>query len=65
MAGIIDATYKANAHKLSLINIVGTCNASSVRVDNRLETFPIAAAFVSSETEDAYTWVLKELRNAI
>lgn len=64
-AVIVDATYKTNAHKMSLINIVGTSNASSVRVDNKLETFPIAAAFVNSETEEAYTWVLKELKNAV
>ncbi|KAG2232112.1 hypothetical protein INT48_006789, partial [Thamnidium elegans] len=64
-AVIIDATYKTNAHKMSLINIVGTGNVSSIRVDNRLETFPIAAAFVSSKIEDDYTWVLKELRSAV
>ena len=61
----IDATYKTNAHKFSLINIVGISNVSSVRGTNRLQTFAVAAAFVNAETEAAYTWVLEELRNAI
>lgn len=62
---IIDATYKTNAHKLSLINIVGTSNVSSIKNSNCFQTFAIAAAFVNSETEAGYTWVLGELREAI
>lgn len=62
----IDATYKTNAHRMSLVNIVGTSNVSSTRSgNNRLQTFAVAAAFINSETEDAYTWILKELRDAI
>lgn len=61
----IDATYKTNAHKLSLVNIVGTSNVSSSKVSNRLQTFAIAAAFINSETEDSYTWIMEELRDAI
>ncbi|KAG2191822.1 hypothetical protein INT47_006653 [Mucor saturninus] len=61
----IDATYKTNAHKMSLVNIVGTCNASSVKGGNRLQTFAVAAAFVNSETEGTYQWILKELREAV
>ncbi|GAA5806677.1 hypothetical protein MFLAVUS_000025 [Mucor flavus] len=51
----VDATYKTNAHKLSLVNIVGTSNASSVKSVNRLQTFAIVAAFVNNETEQTYT----------
>jgi hypothetical protein len=49
----IDATYKTNAHKMSLVNIVGTSNVSSIKVGNNcLQTFAIAAAFVNSETDE-------------
>ncbi|KAG2193120.1 hypothetical protein INT47_003111 [Mucor saturninus] len=61
----IDATYKTNAHKMSLVNIVGTSNASSVKGGNHLQTFAIAAAFVNSETEGTYQWILEELREAV
>ncbi|KAG2195514.1 hypothetical protein INT47_002710, partial [Mucor saturninus] len=61
----IDATYKTNAHKMSLVNIVGTSNASSVKGGNRLQTFAVAAAFVNSETEGTYQWILEELREAV
>ncbi|KAG2199586.1 hypothetical protein INT47_012186, partial [Mucor saturninus] len=61
----IDATYKTNAHKLSLVNIVGTSNASSIKGGNRLQTFAVAAAFVSNETEQTYNWILQELREAV
>lgn len=61
----IDATYKTNAHKMSLVNIVGTSNASSVKGGNRLQTFAIAAAFVNNETEQTYNWILEELREAV
>lgn len=33
----MDATYKANAHKLSLVNIVGNSSVSSVKGINRSE----------------------------
>lgn len=61
----IDATYKTNAHKISLVNIVGTSNTSSIRKENKLQTFAVAAAFVNSETEEIYTWILEELRDAV
>lgn len=61
----IDATYKTNAHKLSLVNIVGTSNSSSINQSNKLQTFAIAAAFVSSETEETYTWVMEALRESV
>lgn len=60
----IDATYKTNAHKLTLVNIVGTSNVTSGKY-NSLQTFPIAAAFVNSEKEEKYKWILEELRDAI
>jgi hypothetical protein len=51
---------------MSLVNIVGTSNVSSIKVGNNcLQTFAIAAAFVNSETEEAYTWILEELREAV
>lgn len=61
----VDATYKTNAHKMSLVNIVGTSNTSSVKGGNRLQTFAVAAAFISSETEAVYTWIMEELRQAV
>lgn len=61
----INATYKTNAHKFTLVNIVGTSGASSIRATNRLQTFAIAAAFVNGETEEVYTWILSETRDAI
>lgn len=61
----IDATYKTNAHKMSLVNIVGTSNVSSQNGSNQLQTFSIAAAFVNNEKEETYTWILTELRDAI
>lgn len=61
----VDATYKTNAHKLSLVNIVGTSNATSDKGCDRLQTFAIAAAFVNSETEESYYWIMKELREAV
>lgn len=61
----VDATYKTNAHKFSLVNIVGTSNTTSEKSSERLQTFAIAAAFVNSETEESYTWILQELREAV
>ncbi|KAI9245143.1 hypothetical protein EDC94DRAFT_665381 [Helicostylum pulchrum] len=52
----VDAMYKTNAHKLFL------CNVSSVKGINRLQTFAIAAAFINSETELAYTWIIVDER---
>lgn len=62
----IDATYKTNGNKFSLVNIVGTSNVSSVKKgNNHLQTFNVAAAFVNSEKEEVYQWVLEELRDAV
>lgn len=61
---IIDATYKTNAHKLSLVNIVGTSN-TSIKGGNILQTFSVAAAFVNNETEQTYNWIMEELREAV
>jgi hypothetical protein len=47
------------------VNIVGTSNVSSTKRNDKLQTFAIAAAFVNSETEDSYTWIMEELKNAI
>ncbi|GAA5815292.1 hypothetical protein MFLAVUS_008798 [Mucor flavus] len=53
-----DATYKTNAHKLSLVNIVGTDIT-------HLQTFAIAAAFVNDETDQTYMWITEELREDV
>jgi hypothetical protein len=64
---IIDATYKTNSSKLTFINIVGTCNASSVTAEtrNHLQTFAIAGAWVSNELETSYKWALEQLKEAV
>lgn len=61
----VDATYKTNAYKLSLVNIVGTSNVMSDKVDGSLQTFAVAAAFISSEKEEKYQWIMEELREAV
>lgn len=61
----IDATYKTNAHKMSLVNIVGTSNVAAQHNADRLQTFAIAGAFVNSETEATYTWIMEELQEAV
>lgn len=64
---IADATYKTNSQKLTFINIVGTCNVSSVTSGSRehLQTYAIAGAWVSNETERTYTWALEQLKEAV
>lgn len=61
----IDATYKTNSHKMSLVNVVGTSNATSEKSSERLQTFAVAAGFVNNEKEETYTWILEELRDAV
>lgn len=63
----VDATYKTNSHKLTFINIVGTCNVSSTTSESRehLQTFGIAGAWVNSELESTYTWALKQLKESV
>lgn len=47
------------------VKIVGTGNTSSIKGTNRLQIFVIAAAFVSYETEQSYTWIMEELRGDV
>ena len=47
-----DATYKTNAHRMSLANIVGTSNVSLIRKGNKLA---VAADLISSKPEAIYT----------
>lgn len=61
---IIDATYKTNRHKLPYVNIVGTSNISHSNHQS-LAMFGIAGAWVSEETEVAYTWIMEQLESAI
>ena len=61
----VDATYKANAHRMSLVNIVGTSNVSSIKGGDALQTFAVAAAFINSEVEANYTWIMHELKQAV
>lgn len=64
---VIDATYKTNSHKLTFINIVGTCNVSSITSKGRehLQTFGIAGVWVNNELQSTYTWSLEQLKDAV
>lgn len=64
---IIDATYKTNSHKFAFINIVGTCNVSSITSKGRehLQSFGIAGVLVNNELESTYKWGLEQLKNAV
>lgn len=61
----IDATYKTNAHRMTLVNIVGTSDVSSDKNSSCEQTFAIAAAFINSEKESMYQWILGEFRVAV
>ena len=62
---MIDATYKTNAHKMSLVNIVGTSNVTAPKSGGILRTFTVAGAFINAETEEVYTWIMEELKSAV
>ncbi|OAD69740.1 hypothetical protein PHYBLDRAFT_200797 [Phycomyces blakesleeanus NRRL 1555(-)] len=66
MAGtvVIDATYKTDIHKMAFVNIVGT-DSTEGKFRMPLKTFPIAGAWVESETEENYLWVIRCLRDAV
>lgn len=62
----IDATYKTNTHRFSLINIVETSHVSTIKNgDHRLQKYSVTAAFVDSEIEESYQWVLQELKEVV
>ncbi|CAG8785416.1 30737_t:CDS:2, partial [Gigaspora margarita] len=57
----VDATYKMNVYKLPFINFVGISNIGI----NRLQTFGIAGAWISDESEKSYIWVVEKLFSLI
>ncbi|OBR04563.1 MULE transposase domain-containing protein [Colletotrichum higginsianum IMI 349063] len=52
---LLDCTYKTNKYGMPLLDIVG--------VDACQRSFCIAFAFLSSKTEDNYTWALERVRS--
>ncbi|CAG8738387.1 43330_t:CDS:2 [Gigaspora margarita] len=58
---LIDATYKTNVYKLPFINFVGIGNLGI----NKLQTFGIAGAWISDESENSYIWIIKQLASLI
>jgi hypothetical protein len=54
---LIDCTYKTNKFNMPLLNIVGiTCT---------YQTFNCGFAFIDSENEDTFTWVLQQLAKIV
>ncbi|OBZ80255.1 hypothetical protein A0J61_11696 [Choanephora cucurbitarum] len=60
---LIDETYKINAHRLALINIVVTSSVEGTK-PNTLVTFEVAGALISEEGFSQYHWVLRCLKEA-
>ncbi|CAG8456304.1 3913_t:CDS:2 [Racocetra fulgida] len=58
---LVDATYKTNVYKLPFVNFVGIGNLGV----NKLQTFRIAGAWISDESENSYIWVIKQLISLI
>ncbi|CAG8728083.1 20039_t:CDS:2, partial [Racocetra fulgida] len=58
---LADATYKTNVYKLPFVNFVGISNLGV----NRLQTFGIAGAWISDESEKSYIWVVEKLASLI
>jgi hypothetical protein len=52
---VLDSTYKTNRHNLYLLNIIGVTATNN--------SFVIGQAFLSSESEEDYSWVLQWPRN--
>ncbi|CAG8465614.1 2099_t:CDS:2, partial [Dentiscutata heterogama] len=59
---MVDATYKTNIYKLSLINAVGVSNVGDSKA---LNTYTIAMAWVLNEQEPTYEWFLLTLKETI
>lgn len=70
---LIDATYKLDSHKLIFVNIVGTSNLTGGKAtrtsrsngEDTLQTFEIAGAWISGESQDSYHWAVKTLKDTI
>jgi histone-lysine N-methyltransferase SETD2 len=60
---IIDATYKTNKYKMPFVNMVGVSNLG--RDFKSLANFPIAGAWISSENEASYQWVMEQLEATV
>ena len=54
---IMDCTYKTNRYRLPLLEIMGVTSTNL--------TFSVAFAYMDSEREDNYTWVLERLRSVM
>ncbi|KAG2230998.1 hypothetical protein INT48_002777 [Thamnidium elegans] len=59
---VIDATYKTNRSKLPFVNVVGASNLGSPK---GLRSFGIAGGWVLDESNDSYTWFVKNLKNIV
>jgi hypothetical protein len=60
---VIDATYKTNKHKMPFVNVVGVGNIG--RNFRSLANFPIAGAWIFSETKTSYQWVIEQLEETV
>lgn len=54
---VMDATYKTNNAKMSLIYVTGVSNLGGMQ----LKSFPIAFAWVSNEAQGMYEWLLNAM----
>ena len=54
---LLDTTYKTNKFNIPLLNIVG--------ITSTFATFNGAFAFMANETEEVYTWVLKQFSEVV
>ena len=62
---ILDSTYKTNACKMPLVNIVGVSNLGSEYKNSSVRTFSIAVAAISDEKKPTYEWVIKTLLETV
>lgn len=58
---LIDATYKTNVYKLPFVNFVGVGNLGV----SKLQTFGIAGAWISDESEKSYIWIVQQLASLV
>lgn len=54
---LLDCTYKTNRFNLPLLNMIGITGLRT--------TFNLVYAFIQTEQEGDYTWVLQQLRRAL
>ncbi|CAG8748669.1 8131_t:CDS:2, partial [Racocetra persica] len=58
---LINATYKTNVYKLLFVNFVDISNLEV----SKLQTFDIARAWISDESEKSYIWIVKQLASLV